>query len=68
MFLYRVKQPLTPRGKPAYFLGGYFTLFTFRNPVQGSLLRVCQVSTRHFDLTLDHGSLLILSIIPQSLA
>ena len=41
MTIYHVKSPANHHTNYYYF-SGYFTLFTFRNPVAGSKLRICQ--------------------------
>lgn len=41
MTIYHVKSPANLHTKYYYF-SGYFTLFTFRNPVAGGKLRICQ--------------------------
>jgi hypothetical protein len=36
------KSTNRPVNASLYYLAGYFTLFTFRNPIVGSKLRICQ--------------------------
>ena len=41
LMIYHVKKPPNEDTKYYYF-GGYYTLFTFRNPFSGGKLRICQ--------------------------
>lgn len=42
LMIYHVKKSTSLSSSKRYYFGGYFTLFTFRNPFLGEKLRICQ--------------------------